>query len=311
LILSKIGEDMKRDLVGYGGRPPRPLWNAKNGKPARMVVQIVINYEEGGEHCILNGDDRSEWLLSEIVGATPYMGVRHMNMESLYEYGSRVGFWRLHRMFTERQLPCTVFAVASALAQNREVSKAMAQTDWEIASHGLRWIDYQHMKEEEERAHICDAIAIHTDCIGTRPLGIYQGKPSPNTRRLIVEEGGFLYDADSYGDELPYWTKIENMNHLVVPYTLDANDMRFACAQGFNSGDQFFTYLKDGVDFLREENEGRILSIGLHCRLVARPGRARALGRFLDYLMSLEDIWIARRVEIAQYWIKHHAPEDS
>lgn len=299
---------MERDLVGYGGHPPRPQWKAKNGEPAKMVIQFVMNYEEGGEHCILNGDDRSEWLLSEIVGATPYLGVRHMNMESLYEYGSRVGFWRLHRLFTERSIPCTVFAVASALAKNPQACSAMRESDWEIASHGLRWIDYQYMPQEEEREHIRDAVAIHTDCIGTRPLGIYQGKPSPNTRRLVVEEGGFVYDADSYGDELPYWTSVEGLNHLVVPYTLDANDMRFACAQGFNSGEQFYTYLRDAVDFLREEDQGRILSIGLHCRLVARPGRARALQRFLDYVSSLDDVWIAKRIEIAEYWKQHHPP---
>ena len=299
---------MERDLTGYGARPPRPQWTSNNGLPAKMVIQFVINYEEGGEHCVLNGDDRSEWLLSEIVGATPYVGVRHMNMESLYEYGSRVGFWRLHRLFTERSIPCTVFAVASALAKNSQACLAMKETDWEIASHGLRWIDYQYMPEKEEREHIRDAVAIHTDCIGSRPLGIYQGKPSPNTRRLVVEEGGFVYDADSYNDELPYWTKIEGTDHLVVPYTLDANDMRFACAQGFNSGDQFYTYLRDAVDFLREENQGRVLSIGLHCRLVARPGRARALQRFLDYVSSLDDVWIAKRIEIADYWKQHHPP---
>ena len=299
---------MDRDLIGYGSQPPRPQWKSKDGKPAKMVIQFVINYEEGGEHCILNGDDRSEWLLSEIVGASPYVGVRHMNMESLYEYGSRVGFWRLHRLFTDRSIPCTVFAVASALAKNPQVCLAMRESDWEIASHGLRWIDYQYMPEDEEREHIRNAVAIHTDCIGTRPLGIYQGKPSPNTRRLVVEEGGFVYDADSYGDEFPYWTKVEGVNHLVVPYTLDANDMRFACAQGFNSGDQFYTYLRDAVDFLREEDQGRVLSIGLHCRLVARPGRARALQRFLDYVASLDDVWITKRIEIAEYWKEHHPP---
>ena len=299
---------MQRDLVGYGAFAPRPQWKATNGKPARMVVQFVINYEEGGEHCLLNGDDRSEWLLSEIVGATPYVGVRHMNMESLYEYGSRVGFWRLHRMFTKRKIPCTVFAVARALEQNKEAAKAMVEANWEVASHGLRWIDYQYMPEEEERKHIQEAVAIHTECTGTRPLGIYQGKPSPNTRRLIVEEGGFVYDSDSYADELPYWTKVGGKDHLIVPYTLDANDMRFACAQGFNSGDQFFTYLKDSVDFMYSENQGRVLSVGLHCRLVARPGRAQALARFLDYVASKEDILIAKRIDLADYWRKNHSP---
>ena len=300
---------MNRNLVGYGAQAPRPQWTAKNGKPARMVVQFVINYEEGGEHCLLNGDDRSEWLLSEIVGATPYVGVRHMNMESLYEYGSRVGFWRLHRMFTEKKIPATVFAVARALEQNPCVAQAMVEADWEVASHGLRWIDYQYMPEEEERAHIRDAVAIHTDCVGSRPLGIYQGKPSPNTRRLVVEEGGFVYDADSYADELPYWVDVDGTQQLVVPYTLDANDMRFACAQGFNSGDQFFTYLKDGFDYLRAENQGRIFSVGLHCRLVARPARAHALARFLDYIQQFDDIWIAKRIELARYWRENHPPK--
>ena len=300
-----------RDLVGYGSQPPRPQWKAPNGESARLVVQFVINYEEGGEHCILNGDDRSEWLLSDIIGATPYIGVRHMNMESLYEYGSRVGFWRLHRLFTDRGLPCTVFAVAKALGQNLEAAQAMVEADWEVASHGLRWIDYQYMPEAEERAHIKEAVAIHTACTGSRPLGIYQGKPSPNTRRLIVEEGGFVYDADSYADELPYWVKVGERDHLIVPYTLEANDMRFACAQGFNSGRQFFDYLRDAFDYLYQENQGRVLSIGLHCRIVARPGRAQALARFLDYIRDFEDVWVARRIDIARYWQQNHPPRHS
>ncbi len=298
-----------RLLVGYGANPPRPSWTAPSGQIARLAVQFVINYEEGGEHCLLNGDTRSEWLLSEIVGAVPYEGVRHMNMESLYEYGSRVGFWRLYRMFQSRDLPCTVFAVARALEQNPQAAKAMVEAGWEIASHGYRWIDYQHMPEEEERAHIKKAVEIHTRMTGSRPLGIYQGKPSPNTRRLIVEEGGFVYDSDSYADELPYWVEVAGKHQLVVPYTLDANDMRFACAQGFNSGDQFFTYLKDAFDFLYAENQGRILSVGLHCRLVARPGRARALAKFLDYVKGFSDAWVCRRIDIARYWQTHHPPE--
>ena len=297
---------MTRDLIGYGRNPPKPNWPTKSGKPGRLAVQFVINYEEGGENCILNGDAQSEWLLSEIIGATPYSGVRHMNMESLYEYGSRVGFWRLHRLFTERQIPCTVFAVARALELNPQVAEAMVEASWEIASHGYRWIDYQYMPEEEEREHIRKAVEIHTKITGQRPLGIYQGKPSPNTRRLIVEEGGFVYDADSYADELPYWVTVSGKNHLIVPYTLDANDMRFACAQGFNSGDQFFCYLKDSFDFLYEEGKSspKMLSIGLHCRLVARPGRAKALARFLDYVKTFDDIMLARRIDIARYWQK-------
>jgi putative urate catabolism protein len=302
--------NLPRDLVGYGSNPPRPVWPSPSGRPGRLALNFVINYEEGGENCLLNGDDRSEWLLSEIVGAEPYIGRRHMNMESLYEYGSRVGFWRLHRMFTQREMPCTVFAVARALEQNLEAAQAMVGAGWEVASHGLRWIDYQDMPEEEEREHIREAVEIHTKATGARPLGIYQGKPSPNTRRLVVEEGGFLYDADSYADELPYWTRFHGRSHLVVPYTLDANDMRFATPQGFNSGDQFFTYLKDSFDFLYEEGEAlpRMLSIGLHCRLVARPGRAKALARFMDYVRGFEDIWICRRADIARHWHKHHPP---
>ena len=298
-----------RLIKGYGPHPPRPEWTAPNGKKARVAVQFVINYEEGGEHCVLNGDDRSEWLLSEIVGATPYEGVRHMNMESLYEYGSRVGFWRLHQMFQSREMLCTVFAVAKALELNPAVAGAMTEANWEIASHGYRWIDYQHMSEAEEREHIRKAVEIHTRITGSRPLGIYQGKPSPNTRRLIVEEGGFLYDADSYADELPYWVKVSGKPHLVVPYTLDANDMRFACAQGFNSGSQFFTYLKDSFDFMYQENQGRILSVGLHCRLVARPGRALALAKFLDYVRGFSDVWVCRRIDLARYWMDNHPPE--
>ena len=253
-----------RDLIGYGKHPPIPKWPTKSGKAGRLALQFVINYEEGGENCILNGDDQSEWLLSEIVGATPYKGVRHMNMESLYEYGSRVGFWRLHRLFTERQIPCTVFAVARALELNPQAARAMVEANWEIASHGYRWIDYQYMPEEEEREHIRKAVEIHTKITGSRPLGIYQGKPSPNTRKLIVEEGGFVYDADSYADELPYWVKVNGKDHLIVPYTLDANDMRFACAQGFNSGDQFFCYLKDSFDFLYEEGKANPKMLEFH-----------------------------------------------
>ncbi|MBM73838.1 MAG: allantoinase PuuE [Proteobacteria bacterium] len=302
---------MDRDLAGYGENPPIPKWPTPSGRAGRLALQFVINYEEGGENCILNGDDQSEWLLSEIVGATPYKGVRHMNMESLYEYGSRVGFWRLHRLFTERELPCTVFAVAKALELNPKAGEAMVQAGWEVASHGYRWIDYQYVSEDLEREHIRKAIEIHKEVIGTRPLGIYQGKPSPNTRRLIVEEGGFEYDADSYADELPYWMKVAGKSHLVVPYTLDANDMRFATAQGFNSGDQFFCYLKDAFDFLYKEGERypRMLSVGLHCRLVARPGRALALERFLDYVKQFDDVWITTRLNIARLW-KEQFPAD-
>lgn len=310
MIHIQTPQNPPRDLVGYADQIPIPHFPSPSGKSARVAVQFVINYEEGGEHCLLDGDDRSEWLLSEIVGATPYINERHMNMESIYEYGSRVGFWRLHRMFTERKLTCTVFAVALALIKNPRAVEAMKSAGWEIASHGLRWIDYHDMPLEEERRHIQTAVQLHTQATGSRPLGIYQGKPSVNTRALVVEEGGFRYDADSYADELPYWTEVQGKDHLIVPYTLDCNDMRFATAQGFNAGDQFFNYLKDTFDFLYEEGKtsAKIMSIGLHCRLVARPGRAQALAKFLDYLLGFNDIWVCQRLEIAEYWHKHHQP---
>ncbi len=300
-------DGLKRDLVGYGANPPNPQWPLKNGKKARLALQFVINYEEGGEHCVLDGDECSEWLLSDIIGATPYKGVRHMNMESMYEYGSRAGFWRLHRLFVEKGLPCTAFAVALALEKNPDVAAAMVDAGWEIASHGYRWIDYQYVDIDTEREHIRKAVEIQERISGARPLGIYQGKPSPNTRRLIVEEGGFLYDADSYADDLPYWVDVDGKKHLVVPYTLDVNDMRFVAAQGFNSGDQFFTYLKDAFDFLYKEgaHAPKMMSVGLHCRVVARPGRIAALERFLDYVKGFDDVWTCRRIDIAEHWHKN------
>ncbi|MEL6555351.1 MAG: allantoinase PuuE, partial [Cyanobacteria bacterium J06621_11] len=271
-----------RDLVGYGQHSPQPNWPNQ----AQLAVQFVINYEEGGENCVLHGDAASESFLSEIIGAKPLLGVRNLNMESMYEYGSRAGFWRLHRLFTERNLPLTVYAVAMALERNPDAGKAMVEAGWEVASHGYRWIDYQYFGEEIERSHIQKAIDIHTQVIGSRPLGFYQGRNSPNTRRLIVEEGGFLYDADSYADDLPYWNHDYGKPHLVIPYTLDNNDMRFATAQGFNSGDQFFSYLRDAFDVLYKEGEQspKMMSVGLHCRLSGRPGRAAALAKFLDYV---------------------------
>lgn len=297
-----------RDVVGYGASPPHPEWPGG----ARVAVQFVVNYEEGGEGCVLHGDKASEHLLSEIVGAAPLEGVRHMNMESLYEYGSRAGFWRLHRLFTERDMTCTVFAVAMALERNPEAAKAMVDAGWEIASHGYRWIDYQYVDEDTEREHIRKCVAIQEKVTGSRPLGLYQGKPNSQTRRLCVEEGGFLYDSDAYNDELPYWNTEHGRPHLVVPYTLDANDMRFATPQGFNSGDQFFTYLKDTFDQLWDEGATapKMMSVGLHCRIVGRPGRARALARFLDYVKAKEQVWICRRVDIARHWHeKFPAPE--
>ena len=295
-----------RDMVGYGAQPPHPQWPTN----ARLALQFVINYEEGGENCILHGDPASEAFLSEIIGAQPLAGVRHLNMESMYEYGSRAGFWRLYREFTRRQLPVTVYAVAMALARNPDAGNAMVAADWEVASHGYRWIDYQYVGEDQEREHIRQAIAIHTDVIGSRPLGFYQGRMSPNTRRLVIEEGGFLYDADSYADDLPYWVPAGDRYHLVIPYTLDNNDMRFATAQGFNCGDQFFTYLKDAFDLLYAEGETapKMMSVGLHCRLSGRPGRTAALARFLDYVQGHEQVWICRRVDIARHWHAHHAP---
>lgn len=295
-----------RDMVGYGRTAPHPQWQNQ----ARIAVQFVINYEEGGENCILHGDPASEAFLSETIGAAPLMGVRNMNMESVYEYGSRAGFWRLHRLFTDRQLPVTVYGVAMALERNPEAVAAMLEADWEIASHGYRWIDYQYFGEETEREHLKKAIEIHTRVTGSRPLGWYTGRISPNTRRLVVEEGGFLYDADSYADDLPYWNNDYGKSHLVIPYTLDANDMRFGTYQGFNSGDQFFAYLRDAFDTLYAEGETapKMMSVGLHCRLVGRPGRAAALARFLDYVQKHDRVWICRRIEIARHWHQHHPP---
>ncbi|EIM28199.1 allantoinase PuuE [Microvirga lotononidis] len=297
-----------RDLVGYGRNPPHPRWPNQ----ARICVQFVINYEEGGENNILHGDRASEAFLSEIVGAQAWLGQRHMSMESIYEYGSRAGFWRLWRMFTERNMPVTVYGVATALMRNPEAVAAMKEAGWEIASHGLKWIDYRDFSAEEERAHMKEAIRIHTEVTGERPLGWYTGRTSEHTNRLVAEEGGFLYSADSYADELPYWEQHGDRQQLIVPYTLDANDMRFATPQGFNAGDQFFAYLKDSFDTLYAEGETapKMLSIGLHCRLVGRPGRAAALARFLDYVASHEQVWVARRIDIARHWVRHHRPAD-
>ena len=268
-------------------------------------MQFVINYEEGAENCVLHGDAASETFLSEIVGAAACEGARHMNMESLYEYGARAGFWRLQRLFTERAMPVTVFGVAMALERNPEVVAAMQAAGWEIASHGYRWIDYQHVDEATERAHLLEAIEIHERVTGARPAGWYLGRCSPNSHRLAAEYGGFAYNADSYADDLPYWDYSHATPQLMVPYTLDANDMRFATTQGFNSGKQFYGYLVDTFDVLRAEG-GRMMSIGLHCRLAGRPGRAAALARFLDYVASYDDAWVARRIDIADHWRQHH-----
>ncbi|MBB4656661.1 allantoinase PuuE [Xanthomonas sp. F14] len=290
-----------RDLVGYGATPPAAQWPGG----ARIAVQFVINYEEGAENCVLNGDAGSEAFLSEMVGTQAQPGARAMAMESLYEYGSRAGFWRLHRLFTARNLPVTVFGVAHALASNPEAVAAMQAADWEIASHGLRWIDYQHVDEATERAHIAEAIAVHTRATGSRPLGWYQGRTSPNTARLVAEEGGFVYDADSYADDVPYYDHRHGRAQLIVPYTLDANDMKFVAYNGFADGEPFFRYLRDGFEQLRSEG-GRMLSVGLHGRIVGKPARAAALARFVDHVLASGDAWIARRIDIARHWLQVH-----
>lgn len=307
---NRLGADYPRDLVGYAGRPPEVSWPGG----ARLAVQFVLNYEEGAENCVLHGDAQSETFLSEIIGAKPYPD-RHMSMESIYEYGSRAGFWRLHRLFTQHRVPVTVYGVAMALERNPRAVNAMLEADWEIASHGYRWIDHQFMPREQEREHIEEAIAIHTRVTGQRPLGWYTGRDSPNTRELIIEQGGFLYDSDSYADDLPYWHLPGGGNpHLIIPYTLDNNDMRFAAPQGFNCGDQFFTYLKDSFDTLYAEgtpgpgSSPKMMNIGLHCRIVGRPGRFQALQRFLRYVLDHQDVWLCRRDAIARHWHRHHPP---
>ncbi len=302
--------DYPRDLIGYGGSPPHADWPGD----ARVAVQFVLNYEEGGESCVLHGDAGSEQFLSEIIGAASYPA-RHMSMESIYEYGSRAGVWRVLREFESRGLPLTIFGVSMALERHPDLARACIELGHEIACHGLRWIHYQDVDEDTERAHMRDALDIIERLTGSRPLGWYTGRDSPNTRRLVVEQGGLLYDSDYYGDDLPFWTRIAiadgtHRDHLVVPYTLDANDMRFATAQGFNTGEQFFQYLRDAFDVLHAEGEDapKMMSIGLHCRLVGRPGRFRALQRFLDHVQAHERAWICRRIDIARHWIERHPP---
>ena len=293
-------EHYPRDMVGYGANPPQAKWP----QSARLAVQFVINYEEGGENNILHGDKASEAFLSEIVGAQPWLGQRHMSMESIYEYGSRVGVWRLFDLFSRMDIPVTVFAVAMALARNPAVVEAAMAAGHEICSHGYRWIDYRDVPEDMEREHLSKAIEIITQLTGERPLGWYTGRTSVNTRRLLVEEGGFLYDADDYNDDLPFWTEVDGKRHLVVPYTLDANDMRFATPQGFNSGDQFFAYLRDSFDVLYEESSvtPRMMSVGLHCRLAGRPGRIRSLENFINHARAHPGVWFCRRIDIARHW---------
>ena len=303
--------DYPRDLVGYGANPPHAQWPGE----ARIALQFVLNYEEGGEHNILHGDPGSEQFLSELIGAPSYPA-RHMSMESVYEYGSRVGVWRLLREFQARGLPLTIFAVAMALQRHPQLATELVSLGHEIACHGLRWIHYQDVDEAVERDHMQQALTIISELTGTPALGWYTGRDSPNTRRLVVEQGGLIYDSDYYGDDLPLWQQVEtssgeSKSHLIVPYTLDTNDMRFATAQGFNSGDQFYQYLRDSFDVLYAEGEHspKMMSVGLHCRLVGRPGRFRALQRFLDYVQSQERVWICRRVDIARHWIDRHPPQ--
>ena len=293
-----------RNLIGYGSNLPRVEWPNK----ARIAVQIVLNYEEGAENCVLNGDKNSEVFLSEIIGAQPIKG-RHMNMESLYEYGSRAGFWRLHNLFQEKEIPITIFGVGMALEKNPEICKAIIEADYEVASHGWRWIDYQNIKKSEEKKHMQLAIKAHTKIFGKRPDGWYTGRCSPNTRDLVMEDGGFLYDSDSYSDDLPFWESRNKKKQLIIPYTLDTNDMRFATNQGFNTGDHFYSYLKDSFDALYEEGRTnpKMMSVGLHCRIIGKPGRIQSLKKFLDYILKHEDIWICKRVDIAKHWIKNYS----
>ena len=302
-----MSDSYPRDLVGYGATPPDPAWPGD----AALALQIVLNVEEGGENNVLHGDAASEAFLSEIVGAAPWLGQRHMNMESIYEFGARAGFWRLHRLFTERGLPLTVFGVATALGRVPEAVAAMREADWEIATHGLKWIDYRDFSAEEERAHLDEAIRLHEAITGSRPSGAYIGRTSVHSQDLCAERAHLEYSADSYADELPYWRPSPHGPQLMVPYTLDANDMRFATPQGFNSGDQFERYLVDSFDVLHAEGLAgapKMMSLGLHSRLVGRPGRVAALARFLDHVARHERVWVTRRIDIARHWRANFPP---
>ena len=292
-----------RDMIGYGSKEPKVIWPDN----AKLALQIVLNYEEGGENNILHGDKHSETFLSEIIGAQAFKD-RHINMESMYEYGSRRGFWRLHKLFQEKKIPITIFGVAMALDRNQEVCDAIKNGNYEVACHGWRWIDYQNVKKSTEKKDMKLAIKTIKKIFGKRPLGWYTGRCSPNTRDLVFNDGGFLYDSDSYSDDLPYWEYKKNKKQLIIPYTLDNNDMRFATNQGFNSGDQFYTYLKDSFDALYEEGKTnpKMMSVGLHCRLIGRPGRIQSLKKFLDYALKFNDVWICKRIDIAKHWIKNY-----
>ena len=291
-------------MIGYGSKKIKVNWPNN----ARLALQIVLNYEEGAENSVLHGDKKSEVFLSEIIGAQPIKG-RHINMESLYEYGSRIGFWRIHELFQEKKIPITIFGVGMALERNPEICKAIIDADYEVASHGWRWIDYQNIKKSDEKKHMKLAIKTIKKIFGKRPLGWYTGRCSPNTRDLVFEDGGFLYDSDSYSDDLPYWEIRNKKKQLIIPYTLDNNDMRFATNQGFNTGDHFYTYLKDSFDALYEEGKNfpKMMSVGLHCRLIGKPGRIQSLKKFLDYVLKHEDIWICKRIDIAKHWIKNYS----
>jgi len=293
-----------RNMIGYGAKGKSVSWPNN----ARLALQIVLNYEEGGENCVLNGDKYSETFLSEIIGAKAIKG-RHISMESIYEYGSRAGFWRLHKLFKDKNIPVTIFGVGLALEQNPEVCEAIKNGNYEVAAHGYRWIDYQDVKKSIEKKHMQQAIKTIKKIFGSRPLGWYTGRCSPNTRDLVFDEGGFLYDSDSYSDDLPYWEKRGSKRQLIIPYTLDNNDMRFATNQGFNTGDHFYNYLKDSFDALYEEGKisPKMMSVGLHCRLIGRPGRIQSLKKFLDYILKFDDIWICKRIDIAKHWIKNYS----
>jgi len=292
-----------RNMIGYGSTKPNIKWPNNE----KLALQIVLNYEEGSENCVLHGDKTSEVFLSEIIGAKPIRG-RHINMESIYEYGSRRGFWRIHELFQEKKIPITIFGVGMALEKNQDVCNAIKKANYEVASHGWRWIDYQNVPKAKEKKHMKLAIQSIKKIFGQRPLGWYTGRCSPNTRDLVMEEGGFLYDSDSYSDDLPYWEMRRGGKQLIIPYTLDNNDMRFVTNQGFNSGDQFYTYLKDSFDALYAEGNvsPKMMSIGLHCRLIGRPGRIQSLRKFLDYILKYNDIWICKRIDIAKHWIKNY-----
>ncbi|UWR92971.1 allantoinase PuuE [Phaeobacter inhibens] len=294
-----------RNMIGYGATPPDAAWPGA----AKVAVQFVLNYEEGGENNILHGDAGSEAFLSDIAGAAPWPGQRHWNMESIYDYGARAGFWRLHRMFTAANIPLTIYGVASALARSPEQVAAMKAADWEIASHGLKWVEHKDMPEEDERAAIAEAIRLHTEVVGTRPRGWYTGRCSENTVRLVAEEGGFDYISDTYDDDLPYWLEVGERDQLIIPYTLEANDMRFATAPGYITGEQFYQYLKDAFDLLYAEGEAgapKMMSVGLHCRLIGRPGKAAGLKRFIDYIQGFDGVWCPRRIDVADHWAKTH-----